>query len=144
MKRAGFLGAVIASLSTACIGGGDETSRAQPRFSEINKTILADRCTVACHSGGEFAAGGLDLKETPYATLLDAAPTGVECAGSPLKRVAPGDPEASLLYLLIAAKVHGEAAPCGETMPLGAERAALTQAEVDRIRAWILAGAKND
>jgi hypothetical protein len=137
------LGIVLAAVSVGCVAADESVAKA-PSFSEINKTILSERCTLACHSGGDFAAGGLDLSLSPHAVLVDAKPTAVDCAGSPMKRVVPGNPDASLLYVLVSTKVHGEAAPCGETMPLGADRAALTQGEIDRIRAWILAGAKDD
>ncbi len=143
MSRRGALRIVLAALSVGCVAA-DESATEAPSFSAINKTILSERCTLACHSGGDFAAGGLDLALTPHAVLVDAKPTAVDCSGSPMKRVVPGNPDASLLYVLVSTKVHGEAAPCGETMPLGADRASLTQGEVDQIRAWIVAGAKDD
>ena len=115
-----------------------------PTFSTIKSQILDPKCTFACHSGGEFAAGGLDLGTDPYGALLDGAITAPVCSQNPMKRVTPGDPDASLLYALVVAKVDGSSAPCGDPMPQGSDRPALSDAESESIRAWIANGAKRN
>jgi hypothetical protein len=70
--------------------------------------------------------------DAEYADLIDATPSET-CGG--LKRVVPGAPEESLLFL----KVSMETPPCGTRMPRGG--AALPAAEIDLVRAWIAGGA---
>lgn len=132
-----------ALLSTRCVEAAPSTTGA-PSFARIEKQILAERCTAACHSGGEFAAGGLDLGVDSYTALVGAAPTAVQCGGVTMPRVVPGKPDESLLYALLVAKAEGTTPPCGDAMPQGANRPALTPEELESVRAWIAAGAKND
>jgi mono/diheme cytochrome c family protein len=57
-----------------------------------------------------------------------------------LDLVTPGDPDASFLVMKLEAKTASS--PVGAPMPAGFEP--LSAAEVDRIRRWILQGARND
>ncbi len=134
---------LLAVALAAC--GDEETERAPapPTFAEV-EAILDVRCTKACHSGGEFAAGGLDLQHNAYDVLVGPPPTGVPCAGGEMGRVVPGSPEESLLYVKIAAKLDDTPAPCGDVMPPGANAAPLDPEEVELIRAWIAGGAPRD
>ena len=109
-------------------------------FARIDEEILKPRCTFACHSGGEFAAGGLDLEVEPRAALVDQEATDPMCEGAG-KRVVPFEPEQSLLYLKVAARLAGEAASCGDTMPPGPNEPPLEEDQVALIREWIEAGA---
>jgi hypothetical protein len=120
-------------------GGGGATASGVT-FVRIDDEILKPSCTFACHSGGEFAAGGLDLEIEPLAALVDQDATAVACVGGG-KRVVPFEPEASLLYLKVAAKLHGDAAPCGDVMPPGPDVPALAEEQVEMVREWIEAGA---
>lgn len=114
-------------------------------LSSINETIFLPKCTTACHSGGsEVAAGGLDMQGDPRAAMLDVPATAVPCTGAGQKRLVAGDPEASLLYTKVASKAAGQEPPCGEGMPLGADRPALSAAELEQLRAWIADGASDD
>jgi hypothetical protein len=101
--------------------------------------------TFYCH-GSRGAWADLDMTSIlgAYQALV-GMPTGNDipvggrptCRESELLRVEPYAPERSLLYL----KVSG-AAPCGAPMPPPeAERAALTEQELDQVRRWIEAGA---
>lgn len=117
------------------VGGGASSVT----FARIDEEILKPRCTFACHSGGEFAAGGLDLEVEPRAALVEQNATAAVCVGGG-QRVVPFEPEASLLYLKVAAKLESEPAPCGDTMPPGSEPA-LPEEQVELIREWIEAGA---
>ena len=134
----------LAILGIASAGCDVDDEKAMT-FTQINETILKPSCTFACHSGGVgIAAGNLDLELAPYDALVGVAPASEACLGSPLKRVAVGDPEQSLLYMMSFAKLHGEEAPCGGTMPLGEDRPSLSAAELEGVRAWIANGAPND
>lgn len=93
-------------------------------------------CTAAfCHAGG-VGLGGLDLegREHAYASLVGVPAAGEACRASGLPRVAPGDPEGSLLFLKLAGR-----APCGLAMPPGAPLAA---DQIARVRRWIEDGAR--
>jgi hypothetical protein len=105
--------------------------------------IVAKGCSSSslCHGG---PGGGLTLSEqaNAYSALVDVAAMGVtltppHCRDSGLKRVAPGAPEQSLLFL----KVQGSP-PCGQAMPPNPPL--LATADIQRIRDWIMAGAPND
>ncbi len=132
------LAGLVAGCSDEPSGAGGGVSSAS--FARIDEEILKPRCTFACHSGGEFAAGGLDLEVEPRAALVEQNATAAVCVGGG-QRVVPFEPEASLLYLKVAAKLEGEAAPCGDTMPPGASEPALPEEQVELIREWIEAGA---
>jgi hypothetical protein len=132
--------AVVAGCGTAAGTGGDPT----PSLSYLRDQVFASRCTGPCHSGGENAAGGLDMSQDLHAALISVPATAAVCAGTTMMRVVPDDPEASLLYAKVVDKIEGAAPPCGETMPLGDDVPALSGEESDLIRRWILAGAPDD
>jgi hypothetical protein len=54
-------------------------------------------------------------------------------------RVAPGDPDRSMLWLKLAGRTLGIAGVPGTAMPIG--EPAVDAHELDAIREWILAGA---
>ena len=97
-------------------------------------SIVTSRC-VSCHGG----SGGLNMstRAMAYTNLVGVAAAGGSCGSSGLTRVVAGDPGRSLLY----EKVAG-APSCGARMPRNAT--ALTAAQIETIRAWIAAGARND
>lgn len=133
----------LLALATAC-GEPEPDDGPAVRFSDINTEIFEKKCTFACHSGGGFGAGGLDLQTDPLGALVDAAPTSPECSGNATPRVTPGDPEASLLYLKIVARIDGTDPPCGAPMPPSQDQPAVTEEEAERIRVWIEQGATDD
>lgn len=135
-----WLAVAVTGCSVETAPGGSTA----PKFSTINKEIFEERCTFACHSGGEFAAGGLDMQQDPYGALVEASATAVECKTSTMKRVERGKPDESLLFEKITAKSKGIAPACGEPMPPGADLEPLSDDEVESIRAWIAAGANDD
>jgi len=143
MKRQRWL-LVAATLAAAGCADDIETVPEGPAFTAVYEGFLQSKCTFACHSGGEFAAGGLDMTADPHGVLVNALPEAPACAGHPMKLIAPGEPEQSLLYLKIMAKIEGTAAPCGDVMPPGADVPALSNDEAEMVRAWIEAGALDD
>jgi hypothetical protein len=95
-------------------------------FSSIYTEVLSTRCSGdGCHDTG--VPGGVDLrnKTAAYETLS--------------LKIAPGDPASSALWQRLSPELC--TGTC-QTMPLG--RPTLPQADLDRIQAWIEAGALDD
>lgn len=141
-------GAVILIVLAACGGGGDDAETAPssaaafssatgptpPTFAKIQSQILTPTCAVSgCHSGGR-PAGGMDLSAPAYTRIVTVASSEVPS----LVRIAPGS--AANSYLI--RKLEGAPGIVGSRMPLTGP--SLDQATVDRIRAWIDAGAPNN
>ena len=111
-------------------GNGDDNGGGEPAvtLAQLTADIFTPNC-ANCHAGGS-PSGGLNLS----AAVIAANTIDVDSVRDPnIKRVVPGDPDASLLYL----KVSGSSA--GGQMPLGG--AALSADEIAMIRDWIAAGA---
>jgi hypothetical protein len=85
-----------------------------------------------------FSMLNMATREAAYASLVDqeSNPRNMNCAPLGLKRVKPGAPEESLLYLKLDIRP-----PCGQQMPPGG---LLKQEFRDEVRDWIANGAKND
>jgi hypothetical protein len=134
----------LGALSTVgCGGGSTATEDSGAKFSEIYPLLFpagtAAKCNF-CHSmnASNVSNGKLSMgmdKDAAYAALVGKSSVSAMCEGAEL--VVPGQPEMSLLYQ----KVSGTP-PCGSRMPLGA--GALPDNQVEMIRSWIAAGAKND
>jgi hypothetical protein len=110
------------------------TARSAPsEFAPVLQVLLR-RCT-GCHVNRRQA--GLSFKnELAYAQLVDAEAQGRECKDRGWKRVVPGAPAHSLLYV----KITGGDRLCGSPMPQSGE--SLSNEEKDLIRKWIEAGAR--
>ena len=143
VARRAPLALLVLAAAAGCGDGAESEPEPEeaPSYAEIEQQIFAPACTFACHSGGEFAAGGLDMQSPGHAALVDVPATAAVCADTEWKRVVPGRPEQSLLYVKILAKLEGTPAPCGDGMPAGSNKPALSADEVESIRAWIAAGA---
>ena len=140
MRRAALV--IAASIAVGgCAGNGDgldETGRPidtgplplAPTFASIQQNVFTPFCTT-CHAGAS-APVGLRLDEaSSYAALVNTASVEVPA----LRRIRPGDPDASYLIQ----KIEGRAA-VGGCMPLG--QPALPQATIDVIRQWVADGAQ--
>lgn len=137
--------AVALLLAAACGPDGEDLPPLEPTFSSLDANVFGPRCTAPCHSGGEdFAAGGLDMEPDARLALLDVIADSSKCRDSGLTLLVAGEPEESLAYLKMVAKLDDTDPPCGDPMPSGRTRAALTQEQVDTVRAWIAAGAPAD
>lgn len=102
------------------------------------QTAIFERsgCTAAnCH-GSSPGEGKLDLRpESAYRQLV-----GVPSTIDPtLKRIAPGVPDESLLWLKLAAKTHGRPGVPGSSMPVG--NAPVTESVLRALELWIYNGA---
>gem|GEM_PF-3927141 len=119
-------------------GGVSEPAAEAPygSFSHIYDVAFRT-CRTQCHVMG-FSMLNMATRESAYTSLVDqnSNPNNMSCAPLGLKRVKPGAPEESLLYLKLDIN-----APCGQQMPPGGTLKKELQEEV---RAWITHGAKND
>ena len=131
--------AVIAACGSD--GASTEKCTAESTF-EVVQSVFGERgCTAAaCHgASADEAAAGLDLRpESLYASVVNVAGES-----GPFALVFPGDEEFSLLYLKLAAKTLGtdiaSLGISGTPMPSTAD--ALSEAELEVVRAWIRGGA---
>jgi len=132
---------VMGGVLSGCAGNGDgldENGRPvdsgplplAPTFASIQQNVFTPICTQ-CHAGAS-APLGLRLDEaSSYAAIVNTASVEVPA----LRRILPGNPDSSYLIQ----KIEGRAA-VGGRMPLN--QAALPQATIDVIRAWVAQGAQ--
>jgi hypothetical protein len=122
--------------------GADEVDAAivrMPTFSSVYQQVLVPNCALPfCHAGtGDYLE--LADMEIGYASLVNAPAQGPGCAETGLKRVDPGNPDASLLVLKVTTP------PCGAKMPRSyGSSMSLDPAAIQQIRDWITLGAKDD
>ena len=105
-----------------------------PPLTQLQDQIFTPRCAfVGCH--GPFPNLGLVLlRGQSYSSLVNV--TSAELA--PMKRVLPGQPNNSYIVL----KLQGDPRITGERMPYGGPY--LSASDIQMVRDWIAAGAKND
>jgi hypothetical protein len=120
-------------------GGDGAVIVRMPTFSSVYQEVLVPNCALPfCHAGtGDY----LELADMQigYASLVNAPAQGPGCAETGLKRVDPGNPDASLLVLKVTTP------PCGAKMPRSyGSSMSLDPAAIQQIRDWITLGAKND
>ena len=125
MKLTLLLLPLLAACALDVEGEGLIGAPAQPPLNDISYSLLIQPIFDAdcdhCHGG----AGGLEL--TSYAGLLLGGLSGAA--------VIPGSPDNSLL-------IHRLEGTIGPRMPT--DGPPLTQPEIDRIKQWILEGAKDN
>jgi hypothetical protein len=109
-----------------------------PTFVALFNEVLVPSCgSPFCHGvDGYYTLASVD---SAYASLVGAPATSKDCVSTGLLRVAPGKPEASLLYLKVTSP------PCGQRMPLqfGAT-GYLTSRQIAQMKRWIELGAPFD
>ena len=117
-------------LFTTCEESGEESG---VTFSRDIQPIFNVNCALSgCHV--IYHETGLDLRQgESYANLVSVPSKN----NAPRKRVVPGDPDSSVLYL----KVTGDPST-GDRMPLDASP--LGSAPIDDIKTWIFEGAENN
>jgi hypothetical protein len=125
----------------AGLPGGPWTDPKNPvSFARIHKEIFLQSCaTSSCHNSNARRAG-LDLENPLEAFALlvghDAANDAAIREGK--KRVAAGQPDASFLMTKLTGPTEDE----GVKMPYGTD--GLPADQIERIRQWIMAGARFD
>lgn len=103
-------------------------------FDRIARQVFQQSCaTSGCHDSESHAGDLILLPGAAYANIVGVTPTNVTAAGDMLDRVAPGDENASFLYLKVAGILS---AGHGARMPFG--QAPLSPDLVEIIRLWIL------
>jgi hypothetical protein len=118
-------------------GTGDDGGMGDETWSALFSEVIAPNCDNGyCHGGG---IGGLAITDaaSTYAALVEVAAMGMACGPTGAVRVVPGDPDGSL----IVQKIEGTQS-CGAAMPK--DLPSLSQADIDRVRAWILDGAMDN
>lgn len=131
---AGGVSAAGRSASAGKSGEAGQAGSGAPTFTEVYEELVFG-CN-GCHAAG---MGGLRMmtQAEAYANLVNTPSRSC----SELKRVEPGDPNNSLVYLAITRA--GMSGDCKvPSMPPG--NIPWQQESVDKIRAWIQAGAKDD
>lgn len=110
----------------------------EPTWESIFDNVLGARgCAGArCHGGTEAGFRVTDPAST-YDALVGADAIGDDCAGRGTL-VVPGDPDASIFLQ----KLVPSSGVCGDPMPIGG--VPLSEANVDAIRTWIVAGAPRE
>ena len=129
------------ALSSASCGGdgvlpvaGGPPSDTGPALGFVQASVFTPHCALpGCHAP-PAPEQGMDLSAgKAYVSTVGIDST--ELSG--FKRVAPGNAADSYLYM----KIAGDPRIAGERMPFGGT---LTAAEIDLVRAWIEAGAKDN
>jgi hypothetical protein len=117
--------------------GDDAGPTYAPTYQAVYDEVLAPNCALPFCHGGSGAYLELGTAALGYGSLVGpgAAAQGPMCGPTGLKRVDPGRPDASLLYLKVTTP------PCGAKMPLFGFDASLEPRQVDQIRLWIACGA---
>lgn len=154
MKPFGLSAVAIVVLFTAglaCAGDGSGTTEpgknngndpgngiGGPSFAGAIQPIFTQRCALSeCHAG---AAPVQDMSLEPGKAFNDIV--NVESNVATLKRIRPFLPDSSFLLH----KIQGTQASVGDSlgarMPL--RNCCLSQAQIDLVRAWITAGARNN
>jgi hypothetical protein len=123
-----------ASLVALGLAFADAATAADARFAASVQPIFDANC-VACHQSGA-AQQGLNLESgSSYVAIVNRRSAVVDRV-----LVAPGSPANSYLILKVVG-THGEVGGKGVRMPMGGD---LASADVQVLRDWIAAGAKND
>ncbi|MEO2167604.1 MAG: hypothetical protein ABGY42_05700 [bacterium] len=117
--------------------GCDATLFFASTFNRIQEQVFDQRCaTGGCHDS-ESTAGGLLLEQgASYTSLVGAIPNNGSAAAAQLLRVAPADPDRSLLLQKLSGELPSE---FGARMPSGERR--LPVYLRDLISDWIRDGA---
>jgi hypothetical protein len=112
-------------------GGGSAT------YSSLSATIFVPRCaTSACHSGGPPTTTGIPVS-------LDPAVGWSQLVLAPLMLVQPSRPGDSYLVNKLRG-TQQSVGGLGDRMPPTSAGAALSEAEILNVEAWIANGAPND
>ena len=125
---------VSIAIAMAIVVWGAAAHAAGVSFAGAVQPIFDANC-VACHQSGA-ASQGLNLESgRSYAAVVNRRSSEAD-----LPLVAPKSPDTSYLLLKVLG-THARAGGKGERMPLGGTLAA---GDIETLRDWIAAGAKDD
>jgi len=103
-------------------------------FDRIRDQVFAQGCAISgCHDSEGNEGDLILLPDAAYGNLVDVTPNNLDAAVDMLKRVTPGDPATSFLYLKLTGDLE---AGYGDAMPL--EGADIDPALIEIIRLWII------
>jgi alcohol dehydrogenase (cytochrome c) len=118
---------------------GSAAPSTDPTWSAVYQAIVQRGCNggTTCHSG--TLAGQLQMTTAAqaYSALVSVPAMGAPCSSSGLQRVAPNDPDRSLLVQ----KLEAAMPVCGEHMPPGGM---IPAAQLTQLRTWIEQGAQEN
>ncbi len=141
-----ILAALALTFAAGCSGSGGDGPAAPPpvagtaTFERIQTELFDKSCaTSSCHSDVGRAANLVLAGDAAYDALVGVTPSNPVAAANGVLRVAPGDPDHSLLYMKLAKTVDGG---MGLAMPWGGPY--LGPEALAVIRGWIEAGAPRE
>jgi hypothetical protein len=118
---------------------GSAAPATEPTWSAVYQAIVQRGCNggTTCHSS--MLAGQLQMSTAAqaYSSLVSAPALGTACSATGLLRVAPGDPDNSLLVQ----KLEAAMPICGQHMPPGGT---VPAEQLVQLRMWIERGALED
>jgi hypothetical protein len=122
--------------------GGTGMAVANPTFARDIAPIIATKCEP-CHTTQAKAGFNWTYESLVTNSTITSALAGTcKYIDGTKKRVVPGDPDHSLIWIKVAIDQHQSSANgCGDHMPQAPSPHVLTTAELDTIRAWIVQGA---
>jgi hypothetical protein len=136
-----FIIALSANLSCRDAGSEPTAPNTPPSgstvsFSQQIQPIFNNNGCVGCHGG----SGGLTL--APGQSYNNLVKVNAQAGCTTKKRVLPGNPDESVLYIRISATTTSTECGPNSRMPQGGPR--LPQATIDLVRDWIAQGANNN
>ncbi|HMI93803.1 MAG TPA: PQQ-binding-like beta-propeller repeat protein, partial [Polyangiales bacterium] len=121
-----------------CIPNTAVTSAAT--FTNVYQGVLCPLgCTKVCHSTSAEAGLNLEGKMVAYTSMVGVAAKGEACKPGGHVLVVQNNPTASVLHGKLTSTPQ-----CGVVMPPGASMSPVSPAQLDAVRAWIMAGAPNN
>lgn len=132
---AAFLFGVLGLVSCERASEDDVRPTLEPTLTSIQNNIFDLNCAVSgCHTGSNPPQGMNLSNGLAFSNIVDVSSMEVPT----LRRIEPGNPEQSYLYL----KILGSPAIMFSRMPFG--RDPLSDDEIGVIKQWIEAGALNN
>jgi hypothetical protein len=125
-------------LATAACGPapGPPPPSVEVTLREVQDRVFTPNCALSSCHGDPNKSGGLSLVDGKSAAgLINVEPTLASARAKGYKRVVPGEPAKSFLYI----KCFRPSADEGEPMPLGEN---LSKEKVELIKKWIESGAR--
>lgn len=115
------------------------TETIQPTYSSLKQNIFGPGCTTSsCHSFESMRGGLVLVGDTAYSFLVNQDCDNDVAFSKGLKRVKPGYPDSSFLYIKLTGPATGE----GDRMPYN--NSSLSPDQINAVRTWIANGAKRD
>jgi len=111
-------------------------------FDRIRQQVFATSCALSgCHDSNTHEHDLILLPNAAYSQIVGVDPVTAAALADGLKRIDPGNPQNSLLFLKIDAKTHGTTLPdgYGSGMPFIGSPVADNLVEI--VRLWILGDA---